>query len=389
MPGPEQNPKDYRPNIVLFARHFPPHVSGGARRPYYLAKALQSLGCRVFVIAPALPDGITGLAVPHVQPDPVIGTPTPPGFRDLLRDWLLWPDPDIRWTKRAVHAVQKSLPFQPDWVITTSPPESIHYAGQYFKQMTGCHWLADMRDHWLVRPFRKQRESALRNFIERKIASTMLRQADLISTVNDEITREMHLYASESDRVFVLPHFSIIDDNIATDDEITLPDDKVNLVYTGCFSLSDPECHIGDTLDMFTQAATINQNLHLHIAGRLSAEEEALIKTSACADKITLYGVISLQQAHAMQRAAHALLLAGSPHALTPPGKAAEYAATTKPIIAISEAPWAKNFNGPKSALENLILLKAGTARITANAMATQEEAALKILQKMAQIVSR
>ena len=383
MPSLVQNTEDYRPNIVLFARHFPPHVSGGARRPYYLVKAMQDLGCRVFVVAPSLPDGIEGLAVPHVQPDPVIGTPSPPGFRDLLRDWLLWPDPDIRWTKRAVHAAQKALPFQPDWVITTSPPESIHYAGQYFKQTTGCHWLADMRDHWLIRPFRKQRESIIRNFVERRIASKMLHQADLISTVNEAIAKEMHRYAREPGKVFILPHFSIVEENTPPDDEITLPADKVNLVYTGSFSLSDPDCNIGDTLDVFTRAAALNQALHLHIAGRLSTAEQAQIHASDCADKITIYGVISLQQAHALQSAAHALVLAGSGHALTPPGKAAEYAIRAKPIIAITEAPWAMLYNGEKSALDCLVDLDKNAPDEKTFHPETQAQAAQRVLRNM------
>jgi len=386
MPGLAQNTEDYRPNIVLFARHFPPHVSGGARRPFYLVKALQDLGCRVFVVAPALPDDIEGLAVLHVQPDPVIGTPSPPGFRDLLRDWLLWPDPDIRWTKRAVHAAQKALPFQPDWVITTSPPESIHYAGRYFKNTTGCHWFADMRDHWLVRPFRKQRESIIRNFIERRIASKTLRQADLISTVNGAIAKEMHRYAREPGKVFILPHFSIVEENTPPDDEIALPADKVNLVYTGSFSLSDPDCNIGDTLDVFARATMRNQALHLHIAGRLSAAEEEQIQASDCADKITLYGVISLQQAHALQSAAHALVLAGSAHALTPPGKAAEYAIRAKPIIAITEAPWAMLYNGEKTAIDHMATLSTDTDETVVQTLFSQNEAANIMLRKMAEI---
>ncbi|PHS21229.1 MAG: hypothetical protein COA85_13225 [Robiginitomaculum sp.] len=383
MPEPEKNTEDYRPNIILFARHFPPHVSGGARRPYYLVKALQDLGCRVFVVAPALPDGIEGIAVPHVQPDPVTGIPLPPGLRDHLRDWLLWPDPDIRWTKRAIHAAQKAIPFQPDWVITTSPPESIHYAGQYFKNTTGCHWFADMRDHWLVRPFRRQRESTIRNFIERRIASKMLRQADLISTVNHAIAEEMHRYVCEPGKVFVLPHFSILEESIAPDDEITLPANKVNLVYTGSFSLSDPDCNIGDTLDVFARATAQNQALHLHIAGRLSAAEEEQIQASNCADKITLYGVLSLQQSHALQNAAHALVLAGSAHALTPPGKAAEYAVRAKPIVAITEAQWAMLYNGEKTAVEHMVTLSADTHALSTHVPFTQEETATEILQKM------
>ncbi|PHS21622.1 MAG: hypothetical protein COA84_15535 [Robiginitomaculum sp.] len=384
MLGTEHNTLDYRPNIILFARHFPPHVSGGARRPYYLAKALQDLGCQVFVVAPALPDDVEGIAVPHVQPDPSLEPPGRASLRDILRNWLLWPDPDIRWTKRAVRAAKQALPFKPDWVMTTSPPESIHYAGVQFKSDFGCAWYADFRDHWLVRPFRKQRENALRQWIERKIATGMLCKADLISTVNEDITAEVRQYCQSEAQVFTLPHFSIKGDA----EVITLNPDHLNLVYTGSFSLSDPDCHIGDTLAVFEAARQKNPALHLHIAGRLSTEEEAQVRACAGAGAITLYGVVPLQSAHALQRAADALVLAGSPHALTPPGKAAEYAASGKPIIAISEAQWACSFNGQCTAEENLISLNEDGVCLVSVPECNQSHAAKNILRKMAALAA-
>jgi glycosyltransferase involved in cell wall biosynthesis len=379
MSGAKHNIEDYRPNIVLFARHFPPHVSGGARRPYYLAKALQHLGCRVFVVAPALPDDMEGIAVPHVQPDPPVGPPRAPGLRDILRNWLLWPDPDIRWTKRAVQAAKQALPFKPDWVVTTSPPESIHYAGMNFKKTLGCYWCADLRDHWLVRPFRKQRRNVIRKWIERKIASNMLCQADLISTVNEDITREARQYCQNKARIFTLPHFSIED----AGEVVALNSDHLNLVYTGSFSLSDPDCHIGDTLAVFETARRKNPALHLHIAGRLSTEEEAQVRACTGAEAITLYGVVPLQRAHALQRAADALVLAGSPHALTPPGKAAEYEACAKPVIAITKAAWAGRYNGDKNAHECLVGLDKGAQREQGLQPETQAHAAQRVLRNM------
>jgi glycosyltransferase involved in cell wall biosynthesis len=299
----------------------------------------------------------------------------------VLRNWLLWPDPDIRWTKRAVQAAKQALPFQPDWVMTTSPPESIHYAGVQFKRDFGCAWYADFRDHWLVRPFRKQRENALRQWIERKIATGMLCKADLISTVNEDITAEARQYCQSNAQIFTLPHFSIE----GAGEVITLNADHLNLVYTGSFSLSDPDCRIGDTLSVFETARQKNPALHLHIAGRLSAEEEAQVKACAYADDITLYGVVSLQRAHALQRAADALVLAGSPHALTPPGKAAEYATCGKPIIAISEAKWARSFNGDKNPAQRLICVD--MPKDSQVKPPSQNDAAQEVLRHMAGVL--
>ncbi len=380
MSDTDPHPRGNSPSIVVFSRHFPPHVSGGARRPYYLVKALQSLGCRVFVVAPALPGDIEGIAVPHVQPDPALSAPGRRSLRDVLRDWVLWPDPDIRWTKRAVQAAHDALPFIPDWVMTTSPPESIHYAGAQLKKKYKCRWYADVRDHWLVQPFRKQRENGFRRLIEGKIARTMLRGCDLVSTVNAPIADEMRGYTRGRGQVFVLPHFAI-DASVET---LSLPDDQLNLVYTGSFSLSDPACKITDTLDVFAAALAKNPALHFHMAGRLSEVETARIHASPCQNNITVHGVVSLEESHALQRAADALILSGSPHAATPPGKAAEYAARGKPIIAISEAVWAADFNGGQSAVERLAQLGADTPPHNKTRLPTQTEAAQEILRHMA-----
>jgi glycosyltransferase involved in cell wall biosynthesis len=383
MSAAAQKNEDYRPNIVMFARHFPPHVSGGARRPYYLAKALQALGCRVFVIAPALPEDIEGYAVAHVQPDPQTVSGGPAGIREwirnTLRNWLLWPDPDIRWTRRAARIAIKTLPFKPDWVITTSPPESVHFAGLIFKKKLGCHWYADLRDHWLVRPFRKQRESWLRKYIEQKIAIYTLGKADMLSAVNAAIAQEASYYAGVQSRVFMLPHFTIENEGA----KATLPEKYVNLVYTGSFSLSDPDCDIADSLDVFTRAHQQNPALHLHIAGRLTEAEITQINASQAHQQITLHGVVSLQSAHALQNAADALLLAGSAHCDTPPGKAAEYASRGKPIIAITGAEWAKQFNGKKTAMEHLARLNKDTKCEPLEAPLSQTDAANTILQHM------
>ncbi|PHS26117.1 MAG: hypothetical protein COA85_06380, partial [Robiginitomaculum sp.] len=94
-----------------------------------------------------------------------------------------------------------------------------------------------------------------------------------------------------------------------------------------------------------------------------------------------------LQQSHALQNAAHALVLAGSAHALTPPGKAAEYAIRAKPIVAITKAQWATLYNGEKTAVEYMATLSADTNGTVLKAHYSQNEAANSVLHKMAEIL--
>ena len=80
--------------LLLLTRHYPPAVSGGIRRPYLLARVLRDLGVEVRVIAPSLPEGEPGLAVPHPNRDPTSDPGAArPSIRSIARDLLLWPDP--------------------------------------------------------------------------------------------------------------------------------------------------------------------------------------------------------------------------------------------------------------------------------------------------------
>ena len=71
--------------LVFVARHFPPAVSGGSRRPYLLARELLARGHAVCVIAPAECPGIPVAVVPHRHVDPDLAAPGEPGEEEAER----------------------------------------------------------------------------------------------------------------------------------------------------------------------------------------------------------------------------------------------------------------------------------------------------------------
>ncbi|GAM97922.1 TPR/glycosyl transferase domain protein [alpha proteobacterium U9-1i] len=337
--------------LLLITRHYPPAVSGGAKRPFLLAQALRKLGAEVFVIAPSLPEGEPGLAVPHPNRDPSGAPAAAPTLRDVARDWLLWPDPDIRWCLRAADAAE-GAPWKPDWVWTTSPPESIHAAGWRVKQRTGARWLLDFRDHWLTRPHRLQRAAWHRRFGESAIARRWLRQADLVTCVDSSIQAELKALGAGDPRI--APHFAPVGD-VAP---VTLSADDINVVHTGSIALSDPEARIEDLLSPFEGALARNPALRLHLVGRLSAAERAAIEASPARARIDDHGVQPLETALGFQRAADALTLVGSRKTHVPPSKITEYLAADAPIIACGEGDWRKdprvNEQSPRAAFAAL-----------------------------------
>jgi hypothetical protein len=327
--------------LVIIARHYPPAVSGGARRPYFLAHALKEAGTEIFLVAPDLDPALAGIAVAHPNRDPApdIGTGQTSALafaRDVAREWLRWPDPDIGWAKRAVKAAQASLPFKPDWILTTSPPESVHWAGNELKRVTGARWCADFRDQWFDRAFRLNRRNAYRRALESVYARNLLRNVDVAVSVNELIDSEVaHLSSLPDRKRTVIGHFLP-----PRGQGYVFEGPGPHLLHSGSFSISDPECSIEPTLRAFALAAKEIPTLRLHLAGRLSTDESKAVSSSPVVNQITLHGVVSLEQSLAMQSAADALIVTAAPNAPVPPGKYVEYQAAGKLIIATGDGPW-------------------------------------------------
>lgn len=338
-----------QPKILLFSRHFPPIVSGGARRPFLLAQGLTELGCQVFVIAPKLPTGISGMEVAHVQANSTSKAVRKTPVRDFARQWLRWPDPDISWSKQAAAAVLANMPFVPDWVITTSPPESIHEAGFVLSAKTGCKWAADFRDGWLINPLRQERNGAIRNLLEKRIAQRYINQADLVLAVDPSIVAELQVYG-DSEKIKLLPQAA----EPSSEPAMQLASNGTKLVHTGSFSLSDPNRCITPLLEAMELASKYVPDLHLHLAGRLSETECQLIQNSSLGPKITNHGVLSYKQSLALQKAADFLVLVGSNNMAILPGKYFEYLTSGKPVIAVGDAPWVSKINMGKSIRQRL-----------------------------------
>lgn len=341
-----------RTRILLLTRHYPPAVSGGARRPFLFATALREEGAHVDVVAPSLPPNEPGRAVPHAHRDPSGAGAQKRSLRGLAREALLWPDPDIRWSMRAAQAAL-SLP-TPDWVLTTSPPESVHAAGAFLKRRLQVRWVLDFRDHWLVRPHRQERHAPWRRLGEGWIARQWMQQADLVIGVDPVICSELTGYGARGPHV--IPHSPP-----ATQPPAALPVGTINIVHTGAIGLSDPACRIDSLLEPFAAAAKRNPQLRLYFAGRLSDAERTAIDASAAGHLCTDLGVVSLEEARALQAGADALIFVASPKMHVPPSKIVEYLTCQAPIIACGSGPWRQDPRTPAGdAVEAMVALRKG-----------------------------
>ena len=312
------------------------------------------------VAAPDPDPELESIVTPHPRRDPDFSDdPTHvrnggSTLRDWLRPWVYWPDPDIIWSRQVVRNVLQQ-DCCPDWVLTTSPPESVHWAGAALKQRLGCRWAGDFRDHWFERAFQTYRRgSTLRARLERYYAKHLLKTLDHISAVNSAILEEAVNLSGERARrhALLLEHFTIPRSESAHVFEGGGP----HLVHTGSFEMSDPDTAIEDLLVPFARACQQRPGLRLHLVGRLSPREIAQVKASPVADSISIYGVVPIQTALSMQQGADALVLVASAIAPVPPGKIVEFLDADKPIIALGQVEWISAYRLPLGDPEMLMI---------------------------------
>ncbi len=333
------------PGILLVTRHYPPSVSGGARRPALLAAGLRERGWTVHVASPYAPAGEPNwIETPHpagVRGDKASAAPTRAHKRwtddakSSLRHALYWPDGDMRWGRSVAHAVRRAG-FKPDVVLTTSPPESAHLAGPVIKREHGAAWIAELRDSWIDDPLRGElRSSAMRRGIESRIAKTLLSQANHVVAVSEAIAAEVsRLVGGERPPVSVIGHFAR-----ANASQYAFAGEGPHLLHSGRFTLSHPERRVELVLEAFAKARVELPNARLHLVGRLTQAEIESVSAHPDAAHVTLHGEVAYEAALAMQGAADGLVLFQQGTSALP-GKLSEYLLAAAPILVVGAGPW-------------------------------------------------
>lgn len=361
-----------RPFLLIVTRHYPPEISGGARRPFLLAQGLRARGWRVAVASPFAPEGEPDwIRTPHpaaergraaAEPGAVR---TEPRWKTWARRMVRWPDNEIGWAGHAVRAVIASG-LRPDWVLTTSPPESAHAVGERLKRALGVRWALEMRDSWIEEPLRSELAApGLRRKVEQGIAARWLETADARIAVSETLAAEMQRLApAAAGPMSVIGHFA---------DPPPAPHafegEGPHLLHSGSFSLSHGDRQLSGLLAAFGALRTGLPTARLHLAGRLTALERAELALSPHAEAITLHGELPYTDARALQAGADGLILYQQGiDAL--PGKLGEYLECTAPILTLGEGSWKARLAGiPHWPLEQAAAALAAPRRTPANAL--------------------
>ena len=367
-----------QPFLLIVTRHYPPEISGGARRPFLIAKGLRTRGYRVAVASPFAPEGEPDwIRTPHPAAARAQAIRTQdggfrePAWKSWARRMVRWPDNEIGWATSAAQSVLASG-LVPDCVLSTSPPESAHAAGERISRALGARWILEMRDSWLDEPLRPElARPGLRRPIERGMAQRWLSTADARIAVSSALAEEMRRLAPASSSILsVIGHFA---DPPPT--AFCFEGAGPHFVHAGSFTLSHGSRRLKDLLDDFTTVRKDLPGARLHLAGRLTMAEQAELTLYAYASSVTIHGEVPYTVSRAMQAGADGLIVFQQGiNAL--PGKLAEYLDSSAPILTVGEGSWmARMAAFPHWPLISAAAALSAPRRIPANSLAAALDA--------------
>ncbi len=178
--------------VLWMSYYFPPLGKAGVMRSLKVPRYLERKGVDVWVLTPHPPHYTAyDPSLLKEAPRHVIRTPSfdplhfLPAFRGGKgrRDFVSFPDNKTGWIPFAVREIKR---INPDVLVTSGPPFSVHLAGFF----TPSLWIAEFRDAWTLGHFGKYAfswEERLAEKIERKIVES----ADACVVVSPHLKRDM------------------------------------------------------------------------------------------------------------------------------------------------------------------------------------------------------
>ena len=345
-------------NLLLVAYFYPPCRDTGAHRPAAMAKWLRRLGHRVTVLTTSAygelgTDRDEGVVRTkdlqrvrarlhgHDRVDALFDSDTYSGRPHLLSK-LIVPEPlVIAWAPYAYREAQRlNARERFDCVITSSPPESVHFVGRALRRRD-VPWVADLRDGWTFEPIRPGFPTRLQRRYDERLERRWLADADAVVAVSRPAANDLR------SRLGLDPELvpNGWDPDLDTEPSPTdvgkrlLDPDRISLVYTGRFGSygRDPAGLVEALRTLARDHPEAAAKLELVVAGPLTEDEVALLGTDVSPARIVIAGTLDRTGALALQRAADGLLLvASSRRTQLLNFKVFEYLAAGHPILALA-----------------------------------------------------
>jgi glycosyltransferase involved in cell wall biosynthesis len=265
-----------------------------------------------------------------------------PGFKENVSLWirgnLLIPDPRVFWARPAFRFLKKKWKeIEPDIVITSGPPHSMHLIGLKLQKAFNIPWIADFRDPWagidILDIFHPTR-TAIRK--QQKLEEKVLKNATKVLAVSKSWGEELKITAG--DKVAVITNGYDKTDFAGIDDRIY--PEKFRISHLGIInSLRNPKGLWQKLEDLCNRIPGFNEDLELNLTGTIDPGLVKEIKdfpllSKRC--KMNKYVAHDRLIREYNNSACLLLLLNNSRNARGHiPGKLFEYLATRTPILVV------------------------------------------------------
>ncbi|PKD16130.1 glycosyl transferase family 1 [Salegentibacter salinarum] len=259
----------------------------------------------------------------------------------FIRGNMFIPDARKFWIKPSVNFLKNYLEEEGiKKIITTGPPHSLHLIGLKLKQEFDLKWIADFRDPWTQIGYHKKlklTETSRKKHLN--LEKEVLSSADQIITTS--FTTKAEFTAKTCKPISVITNG--FDGNLNEKRGSDL-DKKFSISHIGSLlSERNPENLWLAISELVKENSNFAEDLELKLAGTVSEEVIASIKSVGLGKKLQLPGYVSHTQAIALQQKSRLLLLIEIDSEETRgiiPGKLFEYLSAKRPILALGPEKW-------------------------------------------------
>jgi hypothetical protein len=364
--------------VLLVTYHFPPDAEIGGVRPYRLARHWSEAGHEVFVLtvrpefAESLDPGLGHDGVPEERVvrtrvdstlrDVVLGAwrrragrhpasgdgpasgggPAEPaarrsGARQWALSWLAFPDLHIGWYRPAVRAALDLLARQPvDVIVSTSPPRVAHLVAARLARRAALPWVMDFRDPWDMGWFKEGGDPPLQRAILRWLFRRTARRASALVANTPRLLREVRGQLVEPPPLSAcVPNGFVVAPCPKDAPDPGRP--PLTVGYFGQVSGRRTAVPFLEGVRLWLDRDPSASRARVRFVGPGFPAEQRAASSLGLDDLVAFAPPVPRAQALAMMHEPWVLLLLATGQPLQVPGKAYEYLATGRRVLALTE----------------------------------------------------
>jgi len=324
-------------NVLMLTYHFPPSSASGSFRLMGFARHLPRNGWRATVVSPpSLPWEPVDKGLLDKLPSETtvysVAYPSNRVGRKLARYSC--------WLPAAALACEKALREQnPDVLLTSGPPQQVHWLGLWLKRRHGIPWVADFRDPWYPEG-RMDRGTGFAGWKIRRQETTVFAAADaVIANAPGACATLRNDYPRLRSKFVTLPNGYDREAFAVAEPPPPLDGRPLRVVHTGAIYVGRDPRPLLDAIRSLdnTRRASLTADFY-GPAPETDLDFPAEVASRGLEARVKVHGQVSYARCLKEITSADILLLMDTPgRTVGVPAKLYEYLGTGRPILALGE----------------------------------------------------